>query len=80
MRSVTAYKRRIRGETERYNRRFATPTDTLALDENGLREEQFEVSGKLVPGLSAIPWALDTDAGSIVPGSAAFGTGKAEPQ
>jgi len=51
---------------------------TLSIDESGFREERFEVSGKLVPGLSAIGWALETDAGTIVPAHAAFESGKAE--
>ena len=43
---------------------------TLGINQKGLSEKQFVVSGKVLSGVSATPWVIETDAGTITPANA----------
>jgi len=40
---------------------------TLSYDSQGLREKEFSVGGTKLPGISATPWAVETDRGLVKP-------------
>lgn len=52
---------------------------TLRVNGDGLREEGFEVHGRLFEGITGLPWAIETDRGRITPAQAVPDPGAATP-